>query len=492
MALFLIAGAGYAYYQQQEARFHLDEGLTLEGESISSTELFVHEAEHTICHATISTVTLFEGKSADDVKGLFQKRVDMILEANPWLCGIVAQRRSDPRPRLFWGIDGNAPSSFQCYVVGQVPISSGTPYHLYEDLIRDYNLQIPNLPSLVGSSKYPLWKVSLIPDYDFPERRFAVFVSMAHVLGDAQTFYQLHNMLFSSLSLSTVQQPERSSCCYALDPVRKSAFLLEIEQRLGGPQEASYLMTTNPAIWEKSKLATNVRNHEILLFSISTQWLENEAQLLATREQKVSISAILFAHFLRACQPTVGMIAKGDWREVCESISDLDAGNYKTPIPLLPVDFETPELVQLALDTGKRQGMNSTSAMQKNSPSRNNDEGSRDGESSKDMMKSTQSELPLRILTAGPQTTFAVGVDWTQHFYDGGVNFLCEEGIKPTLHLPMAMDPTCLPPRLSGMILFSPKPDVIGALCIVSTRNGKEIGQRIIASGMIGDTLAVV
>lgn len=55
-------------------------------------------------------------------------------------------------------------------------------------------IKVPKNHDLIGKN-IAMWKVSIIPDCNHPDERFALVVSMSHVAGDAFVTYKLHSML---------------------------------------------------------------------------------------------------------------------------------------------------------------------------------------------------------------------------------------------------------------------------------------------------------
>lgn len=538
-SLIFLAGAGYAYYQQQEARFRLDEGIDLEDPSLQSVEFLPAEVSSSMLQSTISTITFYEGGSYETVRSKLEARVDAIRAANPWLGGIVAQRRSDPYPRLFYGTDAGSstietPSSFQTFDLGAVPFTSRTPYHQYEDLMREYRLKVPTLPELVGSRKHPLWKVTLLPDAADPDHKFAIIVSMAHALGDAHTFYQLYHML------GNLDAADHDDHVDELNVLRIPEFQQELQERLG-MNESTFFNTANPALWERTgggssdskakpleQQQKRHKEHELLLFTIRPEWMEQQrndvlAAATATNTnsqpsasgddddesaleaaKSLSNESILVSWFFRdICEPTIGLVAKSNLRNFCSCLGELDAGNYQVPIPLVgPIDYETPIVVQQALGSGKRSGIIVLPTPPTPTTTTNtvDDSTTPAVPAAAAPQLTATTEMPSRVLMAAPNAKFGLGVDWTRLLPQGELRLLSTSSstndteITQSWHWPLhdVSDLDCLPPRCSAFILFTAKNGTMGALCLVSSQNNKEMSTRIIASGIVDETIAVM
>jgi hypothetical protein len=89
MVLFLLAGAGYAYYKyQQDAAatkiYPLDEDLDLDGKIC--IDFLPAELTSVLISNSVTTITFCKGDYRN-MRGLLQHQVQEILAANPWLAG---------------------------------------------------------------------------------------------------------------------------------------------------------------------------------------------------------------------------------------------------------------------------------------------------------------------------------------------------------------------------------------------------------------------
>jgi hypothetical protein len=88
MALLLLAGAGYAYYEAQRgqnAKTHvavLDPSLNLDDKT--AIELLPHERGGGLFSTSTTTITFYKGDYRQ-FQQVLQQRVDDILASNPWL-----------------------------------------------------------------------------------------------------------------------------------------------------------------------------------------------------------------------------------------------------------------------------------------------------------------------------------------------------------------------------------------------------------------------
>jgi hypothetical protein len=506
MALILLAGAGYAYYQTQQeeaanTKYTLDEDVHLEGKS--TIQFLPLELEAGILQASLTTVTFFDGNYQEAAPKL-QRRVDRVLKKNPWLGGWIypggpaigtgagtgegvtknptptTPSTAAPKELLLWYDPSGAsktPNAFACFEPGDIPWTTRTPYSQYHDLCTDWKIKVVTTSQIVGKDT-PLWSVRVVPDAAAPTERFALVVSMCRLLGDAHTFYQLYGML---LSQHGTDGDDDDYIIPALNPHRIPDFQDQAVARMG-QEEYNYLARSNPHIWERN---SQDAKHEVLLFTINQEWLTEQRQQIGSSRPAgndnnnnnnedethgndeddvgvgVSDDAILFSWFFRTLKPTVGF-QPFSLRDCVDSLGEMDAGNYQNPIPYTPVDYATPQLLQQSLSTGKRCGSIPPVALPK-------------------------------FAGSNPRVTFCFGVDWTRHDvqdtlddFGGGHS----TSIRQTLHLPLldTDDLRCVPPRMSGIILFTAAPGKLGAMCVVP----KQVATELIASGVMDETIGVV
>jgi len=162
----------------------------------------------------ITSVTFFEGDV--DVAAL-RGAVDAVLEANPWLAGRLVTHTAGGKPRIcLWapvqaagvrageGGDGTASEHSiwtETVMDRSAPLQLDTPY---------VELMVACRPFLVSKGSacvdrdLPLFRVSLlhlqgksvgVDASDASTHRFAVIVSLSHVIADGYTFYQIYGSL---------------------------------------------------------------------------------------------------------------------------------------------------------------------------------------------------------------------------------------------------------------------------------------------------------
>lgn len=419
MALILLAGTAYAAYRSYQLEEEKEDAKHLEG----TTPVTLLPIEQTLGYleAPMSTITYLDGDYRVAAEHL-SRRVEEILAKNPWAGGWVATGKGEKREVKLW-YDGSgegrvAPGTFHVYEPGEVQLMSDTRYEDYQRLAETYlaaagdegrRVKILTTSALKGKN-IPPWQVSIVPVADRPDDRFVLVVSMSRVLGDPHTFYRLYEMLSQDADVVALN-PKRNLEC--------SEILMEHL----GREEAFYIKnaTTNP-LWEWTQKEQNPT--EIRMFYISEQWLITSLDEDKNDFENTYEYSFLTSWFFNSLKPTVGMLAF-DYRNKLPNckVTETDAGNYCSSIPLTAADYFTPNLVLKSLATHRRCG----------------------------------SHPPAPLPGFQWDATFSFTTDWSKYLRKQ-INL--GENVAETLHLPFynAADLSVIPNKLSALFLFTARP----------------------------------
>ena len=136
------------------------------------------------------------------------------------------------------------PNMWTCYEPGEIPFQRSTKYAEYQEWLPRH-VTVPSLAGLIGNSTEPVWKISLIPDASAPFTRFAIVVSLSHLIGDAHTYYKLYHLLFQNPTTTTTNRNTEgnhnhtaSTTCNTNTPLRR--------QTTGGIINTGPVETLNP------------------------------------------------------------------------------------------------------------------------------------------------------------------------------------------------------------------------------------------------------
>lgn len=503
MALLLLGGVGYAYYearQREKLASKTDPSLNLE--ELTAIDLLPHERRGAgILSTSTTTITFYKGDYRL-VQDVLQARVQDVLVANPWLGGWLAQKPNDMTFKLWYDPTGTrqAPYIFTCLEPGEVPLKRSTKYAQYNDICADFSVKVPMVDKLVGQN-HPVFKVTVIPDAVQHYERFALVISMAHVLGDGYTYYQLFRMVATSAT-PLVQKKTTTVVAKSLNPVRAENYQQHAVEYLGA-DEATYLQKANSDLMDEVLAKVNRAMYpedykdddkETLLFTIDKTWLRqkvnaerirkhNSDRTIDKDDNDATPSEVLLSWWYKMSNADVAFFPK-QLRDDLDILSEMDAGNFNTPIPLTKVDYETPQLVRAAIVKGRRCGT------------------AEDG---------NRTLLP----TAGRGKAFSIAVDWNElaattpppppdhRVEEGspGTETTSEAVVVEDLHIPLftAADLKAVPNKLSAMILFGAKKPIavdptdasdddgsrMGALIVAP----KDVCDRIIASGIVDEDM---
>ena len=531
MALLLLAGAGYAYYKKTQQQQQQEDPLEIsnaEEEAAffankTAISLLPAELSLALLNSSLSTVTFLDGNYEQDAVRI-ETAVNQILESNPWLGGWLAkgppktssssstensetpinQTKNTPREWQLW-YDPTGPkeestgaAAFACLEEGIIPLTRETPYDQLHSLCQEHALHVPSIKQLQSNSStkapshpehqhIPLWSVRMVPDAVAPTNRYALIVSMAHFLGDAHTFYQLHGMLLRHAFADSSTTPQ-AGAVVPLNPIRQlSDFPRQAEARLGA-DAWQYLVKTNPTSLEKvfqKNSSDDTKNNkddsdslETLVFSIRQEWLTEQLQQVQEQQHTshddtivVEEKTLLFWWFFHVIvQPTVALWAH-PLRPYLDCLGHHDAGNYQNPIPYTPIDYATPQQLQASLRHGRRLASIGDAATTTNEQS----------------ASSSTTPLPSAFQLWRPSSTFAIATDWHEAAVTAGSTTTSTTSGN---HLPLFdlhVFQSSMGAKMSGMIIFSVREGRLGAFCTVR----KSMVAKIAQSGIMDEVLAI-
>lgn len=517
----------YALKEQRQARSDT-EGMIgcIQAESLSNidsqkvVEFLPHERNFTFYETPISTVTFFDGDSSQ-IEELLHKRLEAILKLNPWLTGylVLGNGTKGNRDICLWYNNERSTSRtyLKMFEPHDIPLCRDHPdmsMHLNEmgELLKERSVLVrQNLEILSNPLKSPLFQVSIIPDDHHPKSRFAMVVSMSHILGDAHTFYKLHDMLASDPP-STI------------NPKRKVTFNENVS-KIMGPEDATYLSLsfTNQASagaalysikrqffhwkgvlmssvsklgcddgegenlngkfisksWGEAKSDGGGKDETVLtqrhMFIVSNEWLKEQKDQFE-KGQKLSDNDVLVSWFFLTSKAEVGLMPL-NFRNprFCNAVGvhDEDAGNYQIPLPFTPNDYKYPNRIRSSVERGRR---------------------------------SAEDQSDIEVLPPFlARIRFAVCSNWST-FYSADKKSFCpeeekevemegdkedskeEEMYKQVLHLPILrkIDYSSVAPNLQLAFIFQAQKDRLGILVI----GPKQLHDAIDEAGIVEESIS--
>jgi hypothetical protein len=360
MPFLIVIAAGYQAYaaseKAKEAAY--DPDINLEGKT--AITLLKMEQQLSSMEMPLSSVTFFDGNYKDVVPYL-KSRVKKIEDKNKWLTGWLIKDKYDHlNLKIFYdetGSDGNK-GTFEAYEPYHVPLMRDpSQYMHFARKLIAVGAMIPGNAHLIGKNR-PFWKVSVIPDTEKPDERFALVISLSHAVADIYTYYQLFHML------------DREAIVDSLDPKRVVDTDGAVEKKLG-EREANYFYD---AMSEPPIDLTETRDEPTVfkIFYVDEDWLMRMKENRSRRRSSffdpdsmtpkpmtsmVSANSIISSWFFKANEASVGLIMVNLRNRVdFYNVGSSHAGNYVHPLVYTPDDYNTPSLIQESVANLRRCG----------------------------------------------------------------------------------------------------------------------------------------
>ena len=352
-----LAGAGAYCYLEYQLQNEPDRTLELAKQGLRVLELTPFESNPAFFDQAqpVSAVTFFEGKPPAE---FLEGRVAEIVRANPWL----AARHVKIKGKHAFTFDDGTAVYPECFAVAgaDAGLHRGLTFRqtlaTLDALAKEKGLGL--LPAQGAQPPgSPQFRVTLVPDSEAPNERFALVTTMSHILGDGHTFYAIHNQL------SKRAKPA------PLSPARKLDALAQIKERLGGEggmhaggmfESPAFLVNYLVQLMIRLPLAARgvlppIPGPEFDSFVVSPAWVSAQKKRAAAAGDVpyVSTNDCVTSAIMRAMD--VGVIGMAvDLRGRVPAATAADAGNYEDVILYRERDYETPSLIRKSLTKMKR------------------------------------------------------------------------------------------------------------------------------------------
>ena len=417
---------GYVAYQQHE-RLKLgkyDETISLEGKTV--IPLSKQEQSFAIYEFPMTTITFCDG-NYQNIRLYLQQRIADIIAKNPWMGGwLIRDVHDDLKVKIYYDKDGKdlCQGHFQVLDNHDTVVSLSrdkTKYTEYPQILQQVGALLPGNSELIGKDR-PFWKVSVIPDCDAPQERFALVMSLSHAVGDIQTYYKLYQMLDKD---ATIDQ---------LDPTRDPNYQDRLVDMIG-EKEATYFRSAiqNPII---DLTGASDEKCVFKLFYVDPDWILTrksrrasvfDPETTMSEASVVSANSTLTSWFFNLNQASIGLMSINlrSRLDGCE-IGNLSAGNYVHPIIYQPSDYQTPGLIQESVKGLRRCG------------------------------PEADQDLP----DFGWNMTSSLSINWATYFHE---ELYLHDDVQTKLHIPLLNVPLLrkLPNRVSLLLNFTANPNGI-------------------------------
>jgi hypothetical protein len=297
----------------------------------------------------ITTATFFKGKvPTEDL----ERRITELVQANPWLACRLKKEvdPSDKKKKAAMVYDAQpkreaiVADHFKEYSVADVQgdkkkklstIDIGQPYQaICEAVGKTAGVHCTGSKCL-GKNE-PQFLVTAVPSAD--GERFALLVSISHVIADGYTYYEVLNLLSLNAPMKV------------LNPVRKSGFTESLKTTLGRkeydfPMCAGYICNAigNMMFGPKPKIHAHFIDKEKVAAVKAKEAAGGPVPFVSTND-------IVTSAFGKLTRTNVLEMAI-NMRDRLPDFTIADAGNLEWAIYFRPQDFATPSLIRQALSS---------------------------------------------------------------------------------------------------------------------------------------------
>lgn len=332
---------------------------------------------------SIATVTYYQGDHNDFARKI-RARVREILKANPWLTGRLDwSDRQAEEGNFVLVYDDRSSRNSSVGEASKIPPRNAEDDvdekvlddHFQHDEKHNTNDTTPSLsfntplasvgtaakPFLVEAGYFclrdppnkPLFRVCVVPDAENPKKRFALVVSISHLIADGHTYYQIYNML------------DQDASVVSLSPERHTKVMIEaVTKKMGGVEEsylakmplgfAFFLLSSFVNVYPvKAEFAAHTVNNEHVTKTKSNHKKNNADEASVPF---VSTNDVITSDIMSAARADMGMMAVNFRGRLDDDgpLKDTDAGNYEDLIVYLPPDYAEPALVRRSVRTLRR------------------------------------------------------------------------------------------------------------------------------------------
>jgi len=278
----------------------------------NSEQLTFQESKQLLIGPAITTVTFMRG-SATTASPVLKQRLELILSANPWLCGRLTKGVKLEYPS---GTSSSHPlSDYYIESDPELNINSDMDYISICGAIAKKRSEVPSGNKCVNKNK-PLIALTIAPDSKEPNDGFAVILSISHVIIDGFNYYQILNMLNPDSEILSL------SC------KRKHSIIEGNKQAMGGQEHA----------WANSTaVICNVLGNMmcgskaiVRCYEVSDQKVKREKDNAAAHANGgfVSTNDVITSMFANAVSSDV-LLMPVNFRNKLPEYNDNDAGNYE-------------------------------------------------------------------------------------------------------------------------------------------------------------------
>ena len=288
---------------------------------------------------SIGSVTFFKGVPPIEY---LKRRTEAIVTANPWLSSKHSKKGKDGSPPHMVYDPHNLPDLFQV-LKGDLYTQLNKKSTYPEICKAAENLLVKKRAEERDEDKGSLL-ISLITKDDATEHdKFALVVSLSHVIGDGHTFYEIHNMLSSNAKV------------YSLDPIRPPEFPEQEKELMGQEHKgiADFAIMLR-AIFGLVKLKSWSGNLKTEAYFVDERHIAEAKTSKCNLDgvDFISTNDILTSWFFSF--PKVKLAAMAiNLRSHANILTENHAGNYENFVLYQPGDYENPARIRQSVQNLK-------------------------------------------------------------------------------------------------------------------------------------------
>ena len=315
---------------------------------------------------SISTVTFMEGnhKSA----GVYiRQRLKEMIKMNPWLCGYLDQdtKLGEKSPVFVFhdtmqSVDEAKKSNdvnnlvdfvFTHLKPGFNELNRNTSYPDMSKIVKPFLVKKGS--ESIRRPQEPQFKVTIIPDVESENNRWALIVSMSHVIADGHTFYKIHNMLSEDTPI------------IKLNFTRKPLIMSYNAVKAMGKENVGFLQQPKPGLLIHLAASTILGKLfgptcAVRIFKLNNDFIASKKKESLNGNdgiQFVSTNDIITSTICSVSKCDIGTMDvnfRGRLQSINQSnmeanLEDTDAGNYEDKIIYRTPDCSTPSLIRKSI-----------------------------------------------------------------------------------------------------------------------------------------------
>lgn len=297
-------------------------------------ELTNKDTGTTLFVPSITTITYFKGALNFSY---ITNKIYEIIEVNPWLTSNIIKRNDNYYINYNDKLKNFCIDDYLFYTQEYI-FENIINVEEYEKIMISTNKFFVKSAHKCVNNKEKLFRVTILDNKNIYEPKFALIVSLSHVLGDGHTYYKLYNMI-----------SENSIIEKMIIHRYKEFDNITIENKYSW---YSYL-----GVKLYKFISSFKKNKKIFkLYILDDKELEIPKNKYKSNSNNISKNDIITSNFFNSANCKIGLMAI-NFRNIIESLNNLNAGNYVDTIKYNLNKKITPLLVREKLEHLKKKNI---------------------------------------------------------------------------------------------------------------------------------------